>query len=137
MDGGGCVEGWNTGAACPDPLGKSALRHQFQSDPAGAVHLRENGGTRGPGKRADDLGDLTGPKKGRYPHQPVAGIVADNGQVGCPVIDQGVNEFDRAAGLPETADHDSVAVVDPGYRFSGIGDSLIDHAARPRTGSTP
>ena len=65
--------------------------------------------------------------EGGKPDLTAPGVVVDDGEVLCSLIDECGHQFDRAAGFPEPTDHDGGPIVDVGDRIGGGGDLLVDH----------
>ena len=116
-DRGARVEGGDAGAAGADALGQRALRHELELGAPAAVELGEDRRVGRARVRADHLRDAPGLDQRRQADLAAAGVVVDDGQVGGALVDQRVDQLDRAAGLAEAADHHRRAVEDVGDRL--------------------
>jgi len=114
-------------SASTDTLCESALRDEFKLDLASAIQVGEYGGVRAPRIRTDHLVDLAVLNERGQSYLAAAGVVVDDRQTTGTVVDQGVDEFDRAPSLTEPADHHGGTIGNGRDRLDRAGRPLVDH----------
>ena len=117
----------NAGTRHTNPFSQCALRNEFELNPARLVQLREHFGLAGTGKGTDHLAHLTVTNQGGQPHFTVPGIVIDNGKAGWAVVDQCMNQLDRAARCAEATHHHGRSVRNISNGFRDGWKLLVNH----------
>jgi hypothetical protein len=125
--GGRRVERGNPSATRADPLGERALGDELELDLAAVVELGEHRRVRGARERAHDLRHAAGLQQRGQSDLSASGVVADDREAPCALVDERMDELDRTSGLAEAADHHRGAIMDVGHGLADACDALVDH----------
>src|SRR5690606_26427987 len=105
-----------------------ALRHEFQLELAGFVHLVEYDRTGTARETADDLAHASCRKQTHeWLDAAGAGIVADERQVLGPLLNETIDQMRGMSHRAEAAEQDGRTVLDPLHRLGDGLDPLVDH----------
>src|SRR5262249_25982963 len=110
-------------------LGERSLRHELKLDLARAELRVEMPRVRLPRKRAQDLAHALRLDERGEAGVAVAGVVVDDRQVACALLDQGLDQRHRHPRAAEAMDHDRRAIGHVGERSFGARYDLVDHGA--------
>ena len=120
------IECRNPASSSANPLGQSALRHDFQRDFAGAVLFFKRRG-RGPGKAAYQFCHPARCKQSWQTGRTETRIVGDDREIPGIMVDQSGNQFLRLANNAKAAQKNDRAIPDAAEGLIEVANAFVDH----------